>query len=81
MNPIEAKAEPAPDDEVAAPALTPEARRALEEAEARRRLKAATEAAPPEVGGRNGPDPSATATGKGRHHIRLLNAVPNARPT
>jgi len=38
MNPIEAKAEPAPDDEAAAPVLTPEARRALEEAEARRRL-------------------------------------------
>jgi hypothetical protein len=57
MNPLEAKAEPAPDDEVAAPVLTPEARRALEEAEARRRLTVATEAAPPEVGGRNGPDP------------------------
>jgi len=58
MNPIEAKAEPAPDDEAAAPVLTPEARRALEEAGARHRLKVATEAAPPEVGGRNGLDPT-----------------------
>lgn len=58
MNPIEANAERAPDDEATAPALTPEARRALEEAEARRRSAIAAEAVPTEVGGRNGPDPT-----------------------
>jgi len=47
----------------AAPArvLTPEARRALAEAEARRRLADARRAAnprPKEIGGRDGPDPT-----------------------
>jgi hypothetical protein len=43
-------------------ALTPEARRALAEAEERRRLadqpRAAAPQAPKEVGGRNGPEPT-----------------------
>ena len=39
--------------------LTPEAKRALAEAEERRRLREAAEAArPKEIGGRNGPDPA-----------------------
>lgn len=37
--------------------LTPEARRALAEAEARRR-KAAAEPSPREIGGRDGPEPT-----------------------
>jgi hypothetical protein len=41
------------------PPLTPEARRALAEAEERRRLAAASQpVATPEVGGRDGPDPA-----------------------
>ncbi|MFA5957575.1 DUF1674 domain-containing protein [Hyphomicrobium sp.] len=39
-------------------ALTPEARRALEEAEARRRQQDAAQARPAEVGGRDGPEPT-----------------------
>ena len=40
------------------PALTPEAERALAEAEARRTAQAAAETAPgAEIGGRKGPDP------------------------
>lgn len=58
MNPIEDSAAPLPEDEAKARVLTPEARRALEEAEARRRSAAAAPAAPREVGGRNGPDPA-----------------------
>jgi hypothetical protein len=54
----ESGAAPLPEDEANAPVLTPEARRALEEAEARRRSAVATPAAPREVGGRNGPDPA-----------------------
>jgi hypothetical protein len=38
--------------------LTPEARRALEEAEARRKQRAAQPAPPAEVGGRDGPEPT-----------------------
>ncbi len=38
--------------------LTPEARRALAEAEERRQKLAAEPKAPREVGGRNGPDPT-----------------------
>jgi hypothetical protein len=38
--------------------MTPEAGRALAEAEARRRQNAQDETAPPEVGGRNGPEPT-----------------------
>jgi hypothetical protein len=38
--------------------LTPEARRALAEAEARRRQTAPSPEAPTEVGGRNGPEPT-----------------------
>lgn len=38
-------------------ALTPEAQRALAEAEERRRKQAAQPPAPREVGGRDGPDP------------------------
>jgi hypothetical protein len=38
--------------------LTPEARRALAEAEERRKKQAAEPPAPPEVGGREGPDPT-----------------------
>ncbi|MBS0235079.1 MAG: DUF1674 domain-containing protein [Proteobacteria bacterium] len=38
--------------------LTPEAQRALEEAEARRRQQSAGNARPAEVGGRDGPDPT-----------------------
>jgi hypothetical protein len=38
--------------------LTPEAQRALAEAEARRRAAASAAAAPPEYGGRDGPDPA-----------------------
>lgn len=37
--------------------LTPEAQRALAEAEARRQ-KAATQSTPPEIGGRDGPEPT-----------------------
>jgi hypothetical protein len=37
--------------------LTPEARRALAEAEARHQ-KATTETSPPEIGGRDGPEPT-----------------------
>jgi hypothetical protein len=39
-------------------ALTPEARRALEEAEERRRKQTAGPPAPREVGGRDGPEPT-----------------------
>jgi len=45
-----------PDD--APRVLTPEARRALAEAEARRIAQAAEPQPPREVGGRNGPDPT-----------------------
>ena len=38
--------------------LTPEARRALEEAEARRQKQAAEPPTPREVGGRDGPEPT-----------------------
>ncbi len=38
--------------------LTPEARRALDEAEERRRRSAAEPPAPREVGGRDGPEPT-----------------------
>jgi hypothetical protein len=47
-----------PDPESAPRALTPEARRALAEAEERRKKQAAEPTAPPEVGGREGPDPT-----------------------
>jgi len=43
-------------EDTAAPALPPEALRALEEAAERRRL-AGDVALPPELGGRNGPEP------------------------
>lgn len=47
------------DDAQPAPrVLTPEAKRALEEAEARRIAQAAEPKPPREVGGRNGPDPT-----------------------
>jgi len=47
-----------PGDAEAPRALTPEAQRALAEAEARRRQRAAeSEATPTEFGGRKGPDP------------------------
>ena len=39
-------------------ALTPEAQRALEEAEARRQAEAAAAAPPPEQGGPKGPEPT-----------------------
>lgn len=38
--------------------LTPEAERALAEAEARRKARAAEKAHPREIGGRNGPEPT-----------------------
>lgn len=38
--------------------LTPEAKRALEEAEARRKRRAVEPAPPAEVGGRDGPEPT-----------------------
>jgi len=47
-----------PDAAPAAQVLTPEAKRALEEAEARRRAAQATPAAPREIGGRTGPEPT-----------------------
>ena len=43
---------------VPAKVLTPEAQRALAEAEERRRLHAAAGAAPKEIGGQSGPDPT-----------------------
>ena len=58
MKPIEERAAPLPEDEANARELTPEARRALEEAEARRRSAGAATAAPREVGGPSGPDPA-----------------------
>lgn len=50
----------APEVENAAPgkALTPAARRALEEAAERRRLEASRAALPPEEGGPSGPEPT-----------------------
>lgn len=52
----------APENAKSKQELTPEARRALAEAEERRRLadrqKAALPAQPKEVGGRDGPDPT-----------------------
>lgn len=45
------------DQEPAPRPLTPEAQRALAEAEERRRAAAMSAAAPAEVGGRKGPDP------------------------
>jgi hypothetical protein len=48
----------APDTAPDAQVLTPEARRALEEAEARRSAAKAAPAAPREVGGRTGPEPT-----------------------
>jgi hypothetical protein len=47
-----------PDAAPDAQALTPEAKRALEEAEARRRKPDGAPAAPQEVGGRTGPEPT-----------------------
>ncbi len=50
-----------PDPPEAARPLTPEARRALQEAEERRRLAdrhAAANPRPKEIGGRDGPDPT-----------------------
>ena len=44
----------APEDK---PALLPAAQRALAEAEERRKAAAAAESLPPELGGRNGPEP------------------------
>lgn len=44
-------------DETAARVLTPEAERALAEADARRKLASDQAAAAKEVGGRDGPDP------------------------
>jgi hypothetical protein len=52
----DAKTPPSPASEEARP-LTPEARRALAEAEARRR-QAPVRNAPTEVGGRQGPEPT-----------------------
>ncbi len=54
------QAETKADPEAPAPAarpLTPEAQRALAEAEQRRRAAAMSAPAPAEVGGRDGPDP------------------------
>jgi hypothetical protein len=50
-----------PDEPAPARVLTPEARRALAEAEARRRLadqRRAADPRPKEIGGRDGPDPT-----------------------
>jgi hypothetical protein len=50
-----------PDETAPARVLTPEARRALAEAEARRRLadqRRAADPRPKEIGGRDGPDPT-----------------------
>jgi hypothetical protein len=46
------------DPEGSSRVLTPEARRALEETEERRRKQAAAPSAPREVGGRDGPEPT-----------------------
>jgi len=48
---------PEADPSQTAPDLPPAARRALAEAEERRRKAAATRPLPPEIGGRDGPDP------------------------
>jgi hypothetical protein len=48
----------APENAAPGKALTPEARRALEEAAQRRRAHAATPPAPEEIGGADGPDPT-----------------------
>ena len=60
--------------------MTPAAERALKEAEERRKAREREESgAPPEVGGRKGPDPGALRRlGEGRHRLGFLIAAHDA---
>lgn len=53
-----AKDDMPPNEELPVRALTPEAKRALAEAEARRKQRDAAPVRPAEVGGRDGPEPT-----------------------